>query len=324
MQADQIDQAVQNALHLWPLSADASARLMNVAENRTYLVQSGNCRAVLRAHRPDYHSENSIRSELDWIEALLESGDVPVPSIRRGRDGRRIQRLESDALPVPHRLVMFEFIEGCAPDESGDLRPLFRRLGEISAALHRHAVRWRAPPGFTRFHWNLETVFGARARWGRWQDAPNVTEEIARLLARLESTLAGRLRAYGRTPDRYGLIHADMRLANLIVSQNDTWVIDFDDCGYSWFSYDFAAGVSFIEDDPRIPEFKEEWLAGYRSLRTLSEADIREIDSMVMLRRMALLAWVGSRIESPEAQNLAAGFAAGTADLADAYLQRHG
>ena len=41
-----------------------------------------------------------------------------------------------------------------------------------------------------------------------------------------------------------------------------------------------------------------------------------------MLRRFALLAWIGSHIEAPEAQALAPGFAQITADLANKYLEK--
>ena len=79
-----------------------------------------------------------------------------------------------------------------------------------------------------------------------------------------------------------------------------------------------------MEDDPRVAELKDQWLEGYGRQRLLSQQGIREVDSMVMLRRMALPAWIGSRIESPEPQRLAARFAAGTAELADAYPRKHG
>ena len=62
-----------------------------------------------------------------------------------------------------------------------------------------------------------------------------------------------RLRRFGAGPDRFGLIHADMRLANLLVSGADLHVIDFDDCGFGWFIFDIGASLSFIEHDPRVP-----------------------------------------------------------------------
>ena len=43
-----------------------------------------------------------------------------------------------------------------------------------------------------------------------------------------------------------------------------------------------------------------------------------------MLRRMALLAWIGSHIEAPEPQELAPDFARVTAELGEEYLSNFG
>ena len=73
--------------------------------------------------------------------------------------------------------------------------------------------------------------------------------------------------------------------------------------------YDFAAGISFIEDDPQIPALKDAWLRGYRKKRNLTEGDENEIDTFIMMRRLALLAWIGSHIEVDTAKELAPTFA---------------
>ena len=112
-----------------------------------------------------------------------------------------------------------------------------------------------------------------------------------------------------------------MRFANLLVGQEGTRLIDFDDCGHGWFLYDFAASISFIEDDPRIPTFRSAWVRSYRAVRNLSVRHEAEIDTFIMLRRMALLAWIGSHIEAPEPQKMAAEFARVTAKLGKHYLQ---
>jgi Ser/Thr protein kinase RdoA (MazF antagonist) len=144
------------------------------------------------------------------------------------------------------------------------------------------------------------------------------------LLQRCEDRVTARLTAYGTGPERFGLIHADMRLANLIISDGATRLIDFDDCGLGWFMYDFAAGISFMEDHPQVPALKQAWVRGYRSARPLSEADEAEIDTFVMLRRLALLAWIGSHIEVDTARELAPDFARVSAELADAFLSDQG
>ena len=46
-------------------------------------------------------------------------------------------------------------------------------------------------------------------------------------------------------------------------------------------------------------------------------------DTFVMLRRLALLAWIGSHIEVDTAQELAPKFAPVTAELAEKFLSGH-
>ena len=77
----------------------------------------------------------------------------------------------------------------------------------------------------------------------------------------------------------------------------------------------FLAGV-----DPRVPALKAAWIRGYEKIQPLNDAEKAEIDTLVMLRRMALLAWIGSHIEAPEPQALAPGFAATTARLGQDWL----
>ncbi|MEA2144636.1 MAG: hypothetical protein QOG59_223, partial [Solirubrobacteraceae bacterium] len=49
-----------------------------------------------------------------------------------------------------------------------------------------------------------------------------------------------------------------------------------------------------------------------------------ELDTFVMLRRLLLVAWIGSHHTfAPEAAELGAGFTAGTCSLAEDYLSTH-
>jgi Ser/Thr protein kinase RdoA (MazF antagonist) len=136
--------------------------------------------------------------------------------------------------------------------------------------------------------------------------------------------LRTRLAHFGSGPGRYGLVHADLRLANLLVDGDQTYVIDFDDSGWSWFLYDFGAAVSFFEHDPRIPELTDAWVRGYRSERPLDDEDEAEISTFVMMRRLLLVAWIGSHSGTDLARSMGAEYTAGSCELAEAYLSRFG
>ena len=138
------------------------------------------------------------------------------------------------------------------------------------------------------------------------------------------SDLRRRLEAFGQARDRFGLVHADIRLANLLAEGEHVRVIDFDDCGWSWYMYDFATSVSFIEDHPDVPELTQAWVDGYRTVSPLDPAEEAELDTFVMLRRLLLVAWIGSHHQfATEAAELGAGFTAGTCALAERYLSGH-
>src|SRR5207248_2189083 len=96
-------------------------------------------------------------------------------------------------------------------------------------------IWWRTPMpgprscGCTGFRGDYGAAVGAQARWGRWQDGIGVGPAEREVLGRLDAALRARLAAFGTGPGRYGLIHADTRLANLLVDDGRVSVIDFDD-----------------------------------------------------------------------------------------------
>ena len=313
----------EGALGKWDIPPDATLTLINVSENVTFLVGGASTfQAVLRVHRAGYHSLRAIECELAWIDALNTTKTIPPHRPILGRDGRNVQFAQSAPNEDPRMMVLFEYIDGVAPSETDDLREGFHDLGALAARCHNHVSQWQKPAPFERLTWDLNTVFGPNATWGDWRDAPNVDTHVRRVLDQVEAKIKARLMAYGKAPDRFNLIHADMRLANVLITPHATHLIDFDDCGFGWFMYDFAAAVSFIEDDPNLPALKAAWLEGYQQHRRLSAADLAEIDTMVMLRRMALLAWIGSHSEAPEPTALAPDFARVTAELGQAYLDQ--
>lgn len=311
----------ENLAPEWGLSPQAAVSLLTVSENATFRADdpARDAPLILRVHRPAYHSRAEIESELAWIDALRADGVVATPEPLRTRAGGRLAEFRH-AGAVRH-VAAFAFMTGAEPEAGAGLVGGFGLLGEISARLHAHVRRWTPPPGFTRKTWNFDTTIGGAPHWGSWRAALGLDAEGAAVLARCADALRVRLAAYGAGPDRFGLIHADLRLANLLVEGDRLGVIDFDDCGFGWFVYDFAAAVSFLETEPFIPDLAEAWVAGYRRVAPLADEDVAMIPAFVMLRRMMLTAWIASHAETPTAREAGlADYTRGTLDLAEAWL----
>ncbi|KQT69826.1 phosphotransferase enzyme family protein [Aureimonas sp. Leaf427] len=319
---ERLERSLRAVLPAWKLSSDGDLRLLTISENATFLAEEGGRRVVLRVHRPGYHSEAEIRSELSWIEALRRDGVVETPRPLRAEDGELLVRFMDG--PSARYAVAFEHMSGREPEATSDLPHWYRHLGEISARLHDHARRWTRPADFVRKRWDFETILGRDAYWGDWRAAPGLDGEGLALLERLQVRLEAECRAAGQGGDRFGLVHCDMRAANLLVEGDRLGVIDFDDCGLSWFGYDFAASISFIEHEPIVPALRQAWLEGYARVSPFPEEQARLLPMFVMLRRMQLTAWIASHAETPTALALGPAFSRGTVDLARAYMDDAG
>jgi Ser/Thr protein kinase RdoA (MazF antagonist) len=320
-----IGRLARKSLPLYALSPRATLTMINLSENVTYRVDDPDSggKSILRVHRAGYHSKAAINSELQWMAALRDDAGVETPEPIAARDGSVIQTVSVPDVPEPRHVVMYKFMTGQEPPEDELLAP-FARLGEVSARMHRHAKTWTLPPGFTRHTWDFETAFGGQPTWGRWRDSFGVTPERERVLARLQDALRRRLERYGKPRERYGLTHADIRLANLLIEGERTKVIDFDDCGFSWYLYDLGTALSFIEHRADVPDLVAAWLAGYRKVAALSKEEVEEIPTFIMFRRLLLVAWIGSHSETDLAKSLGAPYTEGSCALAEKYLSKFG
>jgi len=310
--------ALRQNLGRWGLSPAASLTLLNLSENTVFIAGDGAHRLVLRVHRHGYHHPEEIAAELAWIAALRKAQVLETPAPVPATDGQLVLTLRlGDA---DRSVVAFEHVPGRSPEPQEDLTGWFVRLGTVTARLHAHSRLWGRPDDFARKRWTVETMLGPRGHWGDWRRACGLSAAGEALLDRAATAIRTALARYGTAPDRFGLIHGDLRLANLLVDGNRLSVIDFDDCGFGWFLYDFAAAVSFFEDTPAVPALTEAWVAGYRRLAPLSAEDLGVLPALILLRRMLLLAWVASHPEAPTAQAMGQAYTEGALALADRFL----
>ncbi|MCW5261660.1 serine kinase [Verminephrobacter eiseniae] len=318
---DEVFPLAELALKAYGPEFQGELSLLTHSENSTYLVNAfSGQRFVMRVHRAHYHSRTAIESELAWLDALADEG-MEVPKAIAGRDGAKVQTI-GDGHAEKREVVLFHWINGYQPDQSQQesLIQGFRRLGEITAGLHIHARQWQRPHWFERRLWSHDTMVGAHAAWGNWQKAPYLDKPGAAIIGKALDKVRMELNEYGNAADLFGLIHADLRLTNLLVEEEITRIIDFDDCGFSWFMHDLAAAVSFIEHSPCLNEWVGSWVNGYSTVLQLSAADHAVIPALITQRRVQLLAWTGTHQGAPQADGLGNIWVVQTIELCEKYL----
>jgi Ser/Thr protein kinase RdoA (MazF antagonist) len=105
------------------------------------------------------------------------------------------------------------------------------------AHLHRHAERFAPPPGFTREHIDTED---ALQEWPAALRQGILSLAAAAIVAAAAERLRDEARSLSPTPTTFGLIHADLHPANLLVRHREVCAIDFGDCAFGYFAFDIA------------------------------------------------------------------------------------
>ncbi|MBL0373251.1 phosphotransferase [Rhizobium sp. KVB221] len=318
---DDLKARARKALACWALS-EQEPKLLKYRENAVFRVELPNGEgAALRLHRPGYHSEAALRSELLWMDDLRNNGlDVPRPI--PAADGSLLVALDRSNEQYAD---LIGWVDGQQIGESGkllehtadELARIYRLVGASMAEMHNISDRWSPPASFTRSAWDRQGLLGESPLWGRFWDCPGLSTEDRTLLAGLRIELQQRMDALSADLD-YGLIHADLVRENVLVNGDRVALIDFDDSGYGYRLFEIATALLRNRREPHYPLIVSSLIEGYRSKRSLSDATLANLPLFLLLRSLTYIGWAGERSELPDAGDRLARYIRDTRELAQA------
>ncbi|MFP8818206.1 phosphotransferase enzyme family protein [Acinetobacter johnsonii] len=314
----QLYELAKKAMQAYPVGYQGEIKLLCQSENATFMVKAAQQQYALRIHRPNYHSKQDIESELAWLDALNAHG-IAVPIAIADCQGNKVQTLALSP-DISRHAVLFHWVQGVMPTAENVDPCDFKQLGEITAQLHQHSKTWDLPSDFQRIVWDHESMILPEGHWGNWRHAPQLKLADHAVIDEAICRISTELNQFGKSKDRYGLIHADLRLTNLLLNDKKVGVIDFDDCGMSWFMHDLAAAISFNEHYAAAPEWIEKWLNGYEKIGHVSTEEYALIPTFIMQRRIQLMAWFGSHAYTDMAKSLGEQWSDETVRLCKKYL----
>lgn len=313
----------QGVCGAWGIEPDrAELNLITVSENATFLLLiDDKPEGVVRVSQPGYvGGPEAVASEISWLNALHEINGVrlinPVPTVR----GTFVTKIR-DSHGVGWMVVSTKYVEGTVLEDLDNPAPFYETIGAWAAKFHEQSRQWKPPFGFRRFHWDICDMVGEAPRWGRWETANLSTPERQICSSALDKALAVMASA-PRNKTTWGLIHADLRPSNIIRGNNaELTIIDFDDAGYSWYLYDYASSLSFIEHEPYATNLAKSWVRGYESVAGIfSDEDLEIMSALSMIRRLQMLGWTTNHREDALPDGLWAAQAAGSVYCAEQYL----
>lgn len=292
------DAVAREALRRYDLDRPITIELARRGENSTYRLDAPRGTFALRVHRLGYRTPEMIRSELAWMEALAGTG-IATPTAVRAIDGSVVATVETEAGDRQVSVLTWE--SGEPLGDSDDLDQ-WRELGRLMAEVRVHGETWARPDWFVRPSWDAEGMVGATPHWGDPIELGLWTDEMLDLLRAARGRVRERLAAFGTGPDRYGLVHADLAFANVLMRPDAPPVlIDFDDCGWSWYLWELAVALTPFDGTEGFDARRDALVDGYRSRWPLADEDLAELPTFVMARRLVTLGWVFTHADTEHA-----------------------
>ncbi|MBN2907808.1 MAG: phosphotransferase [Rhodobacteraceae bacterium] len=273
--------------------------LISHRENAVYAVTLPAAeKGVLRLHRRGYQSEEAIRSELWWLDALASAG-LSVPRPQHTVDGALLTQLADG-----HVASVLAWMPGAALGTGGTPLPgspdeqmrLYASAGRAIANLHVTTDRLTLPPNFARPHWDIDGLLGSAPFWGRFWDHPAATEGESIVMSEARRFAREKLTDFAARGGDQGLIHADLLRENILFDGPHAHLIDFDDCGFGFRLYDLGTALTPNLEEPALDRIATGLIEGYATLRPLSDGDLAMLPVFVMLRTLASVGWTMPRL----------------------------
>lgn len=298
----------EKSLSFWNLSGKLT--LIKHRENAVYALETSDGeRYALRIHRAGLHSNEALKSELQWVTALKEYG-LGVPKALPTQNGGFFALVQTESIPEVRQVDLLAWVngeqigsieEGLHPDPN-QVRENYLIIGQQAAKLHNQSSTWTLPEDFERHTWDTEALVGEKPFWGPFWELKALTDEQKQRIILARDLVHQHLSVLGRSADDYSMIHADFVPENILVDGKTVEIIDFDDAGFGWHLFELATALYFIQEDPNYEIAKQAMIEGYRQFRELSDDKLKHLPLFMLARSFTYLGWVHTRSETETAK----------------------
>ncbi|WP_028546483.1 phosphotransferase enzyme family protein [Paenibacillus taiwanensis] len=228
-------------------------------ENRTYRIDAADGSSyLLRIHQPFkegmaglQHTYEGLLGELEMLDKLSNGSDLIVQSPLRNDAGDLITVIEYEGKTL--NCSMLTWLEGRDLNKQDITnREMVKVLGAQIAELHSffrqypfEGLEKRPSQGITYNNGMVRTIKHGLDRGLFTSSDVSVIEESVKLIN-------SRLENQANTSDRWGLVHGDLGMGNMIVTpEGELCFIDFGFFGPGYYLLDVAMGASMIPSEHR-------------------------------------------------------------------------
>jgi Ser/Thr protein kinase RdoA (MazF antagonist) len=249
-------------------------------------------RYVLRIHAMG--DVEAIGSELTWLAALDQQAGLPVPAPVSTPQGELLTTILTPGIPAGRVVSLMRWLDGRRFHEG--LRPKhMTALGQVVAQMHSFSATWQPPAGFTRPHWDWEAQLGGSmfsVTLDELVDSmPTRFQQPFQLVSQESKQV---MDSFGKIPETYGLIHADLYPENVLFRAGKAYPIDFEDCGYGFWMWDIAVALCHWAWKADWEKMRDAFREGYAQIRTIPEAQWKQLDLFVATQFATMVLWASA------------------------------
>src|SRR5450432_1031392 len=192
-------------------------------------------RFVLRIQN-ELMSDAQARSQLQWLDNLSKHSDLTVPTPIRTSDDRPFTTIETDN--GKWRAVLLRWLPGRMARVRDERT--YRAAAQMIARMHNHAENFRLPRGSSFRKLDGDWLFGPRFFVRAANSCRHLDASDRKIAATAEKIVRDAMEKLGHHNRRFGVIHADLNLDNIIFHRGRAGPIDFDEFGKGWYVFDLA------------------------------------------------------------------------------------
>jgi Ser/Thr protein kinase RdoA (MazF antagonist) len=297
-------QVAQEAIKFWDIECKSLSFYFQ-SENTVYKVEDSNQNLfALRIHRPGYHDLDSLKSEHLWTSFLKDNG-LHVPEALNTTENEAYAEVKIKGSEEILNIGLVKWIPGVRlkdkikEDDSEEfISKSYRQVGEIIAQMHNVSVNFKKPTSFSRHSWDEEGLTGEEPFWGRFWEVEKASSSQRKDLLTIRNNIYQILKDLPKDKE-FSMIHADLHLENILSHGDVLTVIDFDDSGFGWHSFDLAVALwePELHSSPSYMGAYESIVAGYIENREDSDSVIENIELFLLIRSLMILRWAEDRKE---------------------------
>ncbi|OKP79978.1 hypothetical protein A3844_27625 [Paenibacillus helianthi] len=250
-------------------------KVTDLKEGRLYL---------LRIHSPStagllgiQHTQQGLESEMYILQELSKDQALHVQKPVANRTGGLVTQYVNDGNDICYATLL-EWIEGATLTlQEDNMEQIAYQLGEKLAAFH-HFSRHTELPGLQRPVYDAERIDTAVEELKYGVDSDLYSQEQYEIIVQVLGMIKRQLQVLETLPGQWGLVHADVQLGNVIITESGPCLIDFGFCGYGYYLFDLGSAGTVLPG-----ELRQLFLQGYASAADFSWEQIRYIEGQIFM-----------------------------------------